>query len=356
MRRLSTLLLALVVTVIGLLVAGGFATMSGDHAYAKITEEQAATARAYLAEAQSPLPDGAAFGRFEREPGVVLETLTFPHPNPKATIVIVPGYTAPLEIYAHTIRVFHETGYAVAGLSQRGQGRSWRPLPNPEKGYVEDYRDLSVDLAAFIATIDGPVMVYGNSMGGHIAMLMAGTEEVNVAAYALLVPMAKIHTGEFPYGVAKAMTGFYSTIGFGANYGFGRGDWRFDSRNPAEATDCSAEASRAHTRHMMVALDPDLRVQDVTNRWVWETMQSTESVATAEHLARINAPVLTIVAGDDRIVQTEAAEANCKAMPDCRIVKFDGARHCIMHEGARQRLEVLDTALTFFDSVVAKGG
>ena len=352
MRRLSLILLAIIVAVVGLLTAGGFATMSGDHAYARITEDQAATARAYLAEAQSPLPEGAVFGTFEREPGVVLETLTLAHPDPKATIVLVPGYTAPLEIYAHTIRVFHETGYAVAALSQRGQGRSWRPLPNPEKGYVEDYRDLSADLAAFIGTIDGPVVVYGNSMGGHIALLMAGTEDVDVAAYALLVPMAKILTGEFPYGVARAMTGFYSAIGFGANYGFGRGDWRFDSRDPAKATDCSANPARAHTRHMMVALDPELRVQDVTNQFVWETMRSTEAVATNEYLARIDVPVLTIVAGDDRVVQTEAAEANCKAMSDCRIVKYSAARHCIMHESPQQRLEVLDTALTFFDSVV----
>ena len=151
MRRLIAAFLAIIVAVAGLLVAGGFATMSGDHAYAKITDEQAATARAYLAKAQTPLPDGAMFGTFEREQGVVLETLTLTHPNPKATIVLVPGYTAPLDIYADTFLAFHDAGYSVTGLSQRGQGRSWRPLPNPEKGYVEDYRDLSADLATFLA-------------------------------------------------------------------------------------------------------------------------------------------------------------------------------------------------------------
>ena len=354
MRRLIKGLLAIIIAVAGLLVALGFATMSGEHAYAELTGDQADTARAYLAKAQTPLPEAASFGTFEREPGVVLETLTLNHPNRKATIVIVPGYTAPLEIYAATYQAFHDAGYAVTGLSQRGQGRSWRPLPNPEKGYVGDYRDLSADLAAYVRTIDGPVLVYGNSMGGHIAMLMAGTEDVDVAAYALLVPMAKIHTGEFPYLVAKLMTGFQSAIGFGANYGIGRGDWRFDSRDPGQPTDCSANPDYAHTRHMMVALDRDLRVQDVTNQFVWETMRSTATVATSEHLSGIEAPVLTIVAGDDRVVQTEAAEANCKAMNDCRIVKFDAARHCIMHEGARQRADVLAAAITFFDSVGGK--
>ncbi len=354
MRRLVKGLLAVIVAILGLLVAAGFATMSGEHAYARITEDQAAEARAYLAKAQTPVPDGAVFGQFEREPGVALETLTLTHPNAKATIVLAPGYTAPLEIYASTYAAFHEAGYSVAGLSQRGQGRSWRPLPNPEKGYVSDYRDLAKDLAAFIRTFDGPVLVYGNSMGGHIAMLMAGLEDVDVAAYALLVPMAKIHTGEFPYSVAKAMTGFYSTIGFGQNYGFGRGDWTYASRNAAEPTDCSADPARAHTRHMMVALDPELRVSDVTNRYVWETMKSTEAAASPDHLARITVPVLSITAGDDRIVQSSAAEANCLAMSDCRLLKFDGARHCIMHEGERQKADVHAAVIAFFDNVSVK--
>ncbi len=354
MRRLIKIVFGVVVAIFGLLVAAGFATTSGAHVYAKLTNDQAASARAYLAEALTPLPEGAVFGRFEREPGVALETLTLPHPTPKATIVVVPGYTAPLEIYSATYQAFHDAGYAVTGLSQRGQGRSWRPLPNPEKGYVEDYRDLSADLAAYIGTIEGPVLVYGNSMGGHIAMLMAGTEGVNVSAYALLVPMAKIHTGEFPYGVAKAMTGFYATIGFGANYGFGRGDWSFMSRDIRQPTDCSADPARAHTRHMLVGLNPDLRVTDVTNQWVSETMKSTAEAASADHLARITAPVLSITAGDDRIVQTEAAEANCQAMSDCRIKRFEAARHCIMHEGRAQKDAVHADVIAFFDSVSVK--
>lgn len=354
MRRLIKILFGVIILIFGLLVAAGFATTSDRHEYAEMTDDQTATARAYLANAQTPVPDGAVFGWFERDPGVALETLTLPHPDARATIVVVPGYTAPLEVYASTYQAFHDAGYAVTGLSQRGQGRSWRPLPNPEKGHVEDYGDLAKDLAAYIKSLDGPVMVYGNSMGGHIAMLMAGSEDVDVAAYTLLVPMAKILTGEFPYGVAKAMTGFFTLMGFGENYGFGRGDWAFASRNPADETDCSANPARAHTRHMIVALDPQLRVQDVTNQWVWRTMQSTAEAAGADHLSRITAPVLSITAGDDRVVQTDAAEANCSAMPNCRIKRFDAARHCIMHEGQAQKDAVHDAAIAFFDSAGVK--
>ena len=351
MRRLISYLALTGLAVFGLLIAAGVYKTSGEHAYAEVSDEQAAMARAYLANAQPPVPEGAVFGRFERVNGIPLETLTLPHPAPKATIVIAPGFTAPLEVYASTFAAFHDAGYAVTALSQRGQGRSWRALPNPEKGYVEDYHDLSADLAAYINALDGQVMVYGNSMGAHIATLMAGTEDVDVAAYVLLVPMAKIQTGEFPYGVAKALTGFYSALGFGANYGFGRGDWRFDQRDIAADTACSADPARAHTRHMMVALDPALRVEGVTNQWVWETMQSTAQAAVPDHLARITAPVMTITAGADTVVDSAAAEANCSAMPNCQLKRIEAARHCIMHEGADQRDGVHAASIAFFNGV-----
>lgn len=354
MRRLASYLGLAVLAVFGLLIAAGVYKMDGDHQYAELTEDQAAAARAYLAKAQTPMPEGAVFGWFEREPGVALETVTLAHPDPRATVVIVPGYTAPLEIYASTMIAFHDAGYAVAALSQRGQGRSWRALANPEKGYVEDYDDLSADLAAYIETLDGPVLVYGNSMGGHIAMLMAGAKDVDVVAYALLVPMAKILTGEFPYGVAQAMTGFYSTIGFGANYGFGRGDWRFGQRDLKVGTSCAANPDRAHTRHVMVALNPELRVEGVTNQWVWETMKSTAKAADPAHLARITAPVLSITAGADTVVESAAAEANCAAMPNCQPMRVEPARHCIMHEGQAQKDAVHAAAIAFFDGVGAK--
>ena len=102
----------------------------------------------------------------------------------------------------------------------------------------------------------------------------------------------------------------------------------------------------------MVALEPELRVEGVTNKWVWETMRSTAKAADTAFLNRISAPVLTITAGDDRVVDSAAAEANCQAMENCQIKRFEAARHCIMHEGQAQKDEVHAAAIAFFDSVV----
>ncbi len=354
MRRVLKTLAVLTLALVGLIVGVGAYTTDGPHEYAPVSAEQQAEARAYLAAAQLPMPEGATFGWFDREAGVRLETLTLDHPEPKGTVVISPGFSAPLEIYVGTFTAFHDAGYRIVALSPRGQGRSWRPLPNPEKGHVADYDVLADDLAAFVAAQPGPVFVYGNSMGGHVAMLMAESDAPSVIAYGLVVPMAKIRTDPFPYGFARAIGGVFTTFGFGDNFGIGQGDWRYDLRDITAPYSCSAETSRAHTRHTMVALDPALRVEGVTNRWVWETIDSTAERADPARLARIDKPVLTITAGDDRLVDSEASEANCAAMPSCLAKRYDAARHCIMHEGQAQKDAVHADVIAFFNRVNVK--
>lgn len=334
------------------LIALGVYKLDWDHAYAPITPEQAADAKAYLDANLTPLPRGIERGSFTRGDGASLETMTLAHDAPKGTIVIVPGYTAPLELYAGTMSAFHEAGYGIAALSTRGQGRSTRATANPEKGYVEDYQILADDLDAYIETLDGPIYVFGNSMGGHIALLMAGENAPDVKAYSLLVPMAEILTGEFPYWIAEAMTGFYSVVGFGANYGVGRGDWT-KPKDYAEPTSCAANPAKAHLRDALVALDPPLRVEGVTNKWVWETIRSTAAVASPEHLSKVSAPVLTITAGDDRVVSTPAAEKNCEGLPNCTLRRFEEARHCIMNETDEVRQAVWAETIAFFDQAGA---
>ena len=77
-------------------------------------------------------------------------------------------------------------GYRVASIEYRGQGESYRPLANPEKGFVESYAQLGADLAAFAEQVriaDKPLFFYSISQGAHITMRMAGEQNPDVAAY-----------------------------------------------------------------------------------------------------------------------------------------------------------------------------
>jgi len=69
----------------------------------------------------------------------------------KATLIIIPGYTATMSMYGEHVDMLARRGYHVIGIDMRGQGGSERHRTSqPEKLWVDDFKDYSDDLAAFV--------------------------------------------------------------------------------------------------------------------------------------------------------------------------------------------------------------
>ena len=350
MKYLFRTIVGVVVATLVLFFLAGWMQRSGPYEEATITEEQRAQAQAYLDNALAPLPEGWTFETFEPETGISLRAGRIEASNAKGTVVIVPGYTASLELYARTIAALHEGGYTVAGLEQRGQGLSARVLDEPDKGHVESYDDLAGDLAKYVATLDGPVMLYGNSMGGHIAVRMLGRDDApNVAATFLLVPMMKINTAPFPYGVARGITTVHSWMGFDRERAVGQGAW--DPANIAygEPGRCNATPERAWTQDALYAVRPELRVRGTTNGWVRRTVSSSDEINDPAFLSKLDAPVLMVTAGVDHYVDNEASAQACEAMGNCRREHYEASLHCIVNETDAVRDDIFAKAIAFFD-------
>lgn len=331
---------------------GYFAFSSPPHAYTEFTDAERRAASDYLRAAIEPVPDGASFDEWQAEPGVMLETLSLDAGGAKGLVVIVPGYSSAVEIYAPTMIAMNEAGYDVTVLSTRGQGRSSRMLDNPEKAHVKDYATLAADLSGYIADVraERPVFVMATSQGGHIAARMAGDLAPDVMAYALVVPMVKIETGGFPYVVARGMSAFYSATGLGEQYSPGRHDFAMGEEALHEADACNANPEEAKVLDAMFILDERLRVGGTTHQWVTATTASTDHITEQAFIAKIDRPVLMFTAGDDRIVQTPAAQAYCAALSSCEEVHFAVSRHCITRETEDVQADIYARTIAFFDA------
>ncbi|MEL6750697.1 MAG: alpha/beta hydrolase [Pseudomonadota bacterium] len=361
-RLVRILVVALLVTAgitwaVGYFVFGA-AEREGPHAYAPVSEEQQAKARAYLAETGiTPLPAAWQWQTFSPAEGIDLRTGLLDVAGERGTVLVIPGYTAPLDMMGGTVSAFAAAGYDVAGIEYRGQGYSTRLLDNPEKGHQTDYADLTSDIAAFVEGLNarnaGPVYIHAISMGGHIALRTAGERNPEVAAYSLVVPMVKIETGAFPYNVAAALSTFYASTGLGHVYSPGRTDWSFEAQNWGVGDACNSNAKTARYRDALVALDERLRVNGTTNGWVAATVASTHTITNDAFIAGIKKPVLMATAGKDEIVSTPAATAMCDALSDCRQRRYKEARHCIMQESSDREAQIVKDAVAFFE---ANGG
>eukprot|EP00249_Psilotum_nudum_P034997 c54799_g1_i1 orf=197-1075(-) len=87
-----------------------------------------------------------------------------------------------------------QAGYAVFGIDYEGHGRS-----EGRRCYIQSFNDLVNDCIAFFKTIRGlerfknlPRFLYGESMGGAVALLIHRKEPMNWKGAVLVAPMCKI--------------------------------------------------------------------------------------------------------------------------------------------------------------------
>lgn len=351
-RLLAALAITAGVALALVLLAAWWVSAPATDAPVTASPEAEAAARGYLA-ALAPLPEGWEPGRFAPEPGVSLETGFLAAAAPRrGTVVLVPGYTAPLELYAEEYAALSAAGWDVAAISQRGQGRSDRFGAAPDMGHVEDYADLTRDLSAWIAEQDGPVALMGISKGGHVALRTLAEREPDVVAAAVIVPMIRFDTGPFPPLAARALTGAADRFGLGHRYAPGLGPWdraeRFlDAGFTGTGTVCSADATRAHLRDALYVLDPALRVDAPSLGWVAATFRSQSLL---DGMAgRVGVPVLMVTAGEDRIVSTPAASRFCDAMGACREVRLPDAPHCALEGDRARSREIMAEVIAFLE-------
>jgi len=347
-----------VVGLLGLLVlawAAAFLSVRFEsHQYTELSSQQRAAAKTYFEKSYEPLPADWQWSHFSPEPEVELRTGYIEAPNAKGTVIIVPGFTSPIEMNARAIAAFNSAGYRVAAIDYRGQGGSWRPLANPEKGYVEDYAILADDLAGYaerVRLVDKPLFIFAISKGAHITMRAAEHNQAKASAYALAVPMIQIQTPDTKIPVLKLLSGAATLLGLGSAYPPGLSGWPPKNLVFGEATDCNANPETAQIQDSLFGLNPELRVSGVTMRWLKETIDSSDYIMSPEFTGSISEPVRIFNAGDDRIVNASAANAFCDSLNHCSVTEFANARHCINRENYSVYDQILEQTIDFFDQV-----
>jgi len=82
--------------------------------------------------------------------------------GPRATAVLVPGFTGSKEDFISVLEPLAAAGYRVIAVDQRGQFET----PGPEDPAAYALPELGADLIALAAALGGPVHLVGHSFGG----------------------------------------------------------------------------------------------------------------------------------------------------------------------------------------------
>lgn len=259
----------------------------------------------------------------------------------RATVVIIPGYTATMDMYGEQASEIVSLGYHVIGLDLRGQGGSERPrISQPEKLLVENFKVYSNDVAMFLQAQnipkDRPVILFAMSFGGHVAFRV-GTEHPDlVDGLVLVAPALRPKVGDMSFEEAERLLSFGDAIGKDKHYLPRHSNWK-----PATEADlltvgiehCASSPERLPMRDAIFTLRPEQRVGGVTYNWGREFYRSSNYVLQPGYPEALSKPVTMIHAERDDFVVTEVNKEICETkMLDCVSISIPKTGHCLLQE------------------------
>jgi lysophospholipase len=293
----------------------------------------------------NPIPEDVVTGTLKTPDGVSLRFARWaPPPGRKGTVCLFPGRAEFIEKYFETVRDLRARGFAVAMLDWRGQGLSERALSDPLRGYVRSFDDYGIDLATFIQQAvlpdcPPPFFALAHSMGASILLRAAYQGHRWFDRMVLLAPMIALP------GVRRALPTRLTVktmhlLGFGGLYVPG-GDATVMMQRPFIGNLLTSDPVRYARNVSIVEAEPRLAVGWPTMGWADSAFTVMGELSEPSYPAKIRQPILVIAAGQDAIVSTPAIDSFAIRLRAGSRLIVTGARHELLMEQDRFRVQVL---------------
>jgi len=283
--------------------------------------------------ADAAWPRDAAAEWFTGAGGARLRAALLHPPGPaRATVVLSPGRTEPIEKYGEVAERLTSRGFAVLAHDWRGQGLSARLLPDRRLGHAVGHGDFLADydalLGTFTARLPRPWIAMGHSMGGALTLLALARGEARFAGAILSAPMLGLLTGAVPRPVARVLARVLTGLGLGARPVPG-----FAATPPPFAANILTHDRVRHDRNeTLVQVRPDLALAGPTWSWLRFAFAATSLLATGPGVPGIAIPVTVVAAGVDAQVDNAALKAVTARIAQGRYLEIPGAYHEILQE------------------------
>ena len=255
--------------------------------------------------------------------------------NQAKTIIILPGFTEFCEKYAAEANRFHQKGFNVLIIDWPGQGRSGHMGSHVLAVHCLDF-DHHLDALDKLISAAGitkeKVLLFGHSMGGHLALRHACRHPDWVFAVILSAPM--MAPPVMPVWLVRTASCLLSLLGMA------RASPPFHQPQPLEKIrnyfpDNSLTRCQEGYDSQFIWFDdaPELRRSGPTIGWVCAAYRSSANYTlNAAWLRRLGFPVLAFLSGDERVVHSASSHSSLSLIPGAKIISFPGARHELTRE------------------------
>ncbi|WP_225768676.1 alpha/beta fold hydrolase [Inquilinus sp. Marseille-Q2685] len=257
-----------------------------------------------------------------------------PEGRVRGTVLILNGRSEFIEKYRETAGELIARGFRVFGFDWRGQGLSSRTPTGDETGHYDSFDPLVRDAALIADRVvrpagEGPLILLGHSMGGHLALRLLAARPDLAAGAILTAPMVMPITLSYVRQAARLLSPMAAALGRGRGYAPGEGGYDPDRMlDPRRLLSSDPVRNRIHADWFRD--HPEYRVSGIT--WGWLAAAFRSAAAIRQGASGIRVPVLMLLAGRESLVDNGAARQVARRMPHCRVSVYPDALHEILME------------------------
>jgi lysophospholipase len=253
----------------------------------------------------------------------------------RGTVVLLQGRAEFIEKYGtEVVGELLGRGFAVFAVDLRGQGLSDRPLPDHDKGHIDDFATFVADLDRFLNEVvapDAPRPILGlaHSTSGHILLRrLAERGAAPLSSVLLVSPMTALYRG----GLIRPLLNVVSPFGLNdRDYMVKTGPYDPAKRDFA-GNDVTSDERRYRFTDQWFAADPRLQLGGPTCGWLRQAFRSINALGQSGYLERIDVPLALLSAGKDEVVDIASHAPIVARIRGARRAVIDGAKHEIMME------------------------
>lgn len=304
------------------------------------------------------IPAAAVEARWRAADGHEIRHIDWPAPAadtpPRGSILFMAGRGDAYEKYLESFEYWRLRGWRVSAADWRGQGGSGRLGRDETTGHIDDFALWVADLAAFWRQWadgrEGPLVLMGHSMGGHLTLraVIERALDPRPDALVLSAPMLDTFPEVVPLPVKRGLAWAMTKVG--------------DPRRPAWKMSERPGSKLASRRTLLTHDDPryedelwwrearpELRLGPGSWGWVQGAARSSTMLFRRGGMEAVDLPVFIVATDADKLVSPAAIRAALARLPQAESLIFgEESRHEVLREedGVRDRaLAAIDAFL-----------